>query len=332
MLDELTVRNLGIIATARLVPGPGLVVVSGETGAGKTLLLGALRLLCGETARPDLIGPEGDETTVEARLLPGDDEVTATRQVLRGGRSRAYLDGSPVPARVLAERVGTLVEIVGQHDHQALSRPTEVRALVDRLLDDEGLRARDDYRAAWERAQSLSRESEASGWWEGGTAARRGVGPVPGRRDSRCRVHRRGRRGSGAHAWSATSSRGVDREDRRRPRRRHGGWRHHRGGRCGDETSLHPRLFARATGKARRGVPGGDGRSHRRVARRRRRSRRRPHAIGGVGGAAGPAQLAAAQVRRHPRSGPPLRRGSHVTGGEDGAVAHQSGGDRRSVG
>ena len=52
MLDELSVRNLGIIAAARLEPGPGLVVVSGETGAGKTLLLGALRLLCGRSHAP----------------------------------------------------------------------------------------------------------------------------------------------------------------------------------------------------------------------------------------------------------------------------------------
>jgi DNA repair protein RecN (Recombination protein N) len=168
VLDELSVRNLGIIAATRLEPGPGLVVVSGETGAGKTLLLGALRLLCGETARPDLIGPEGDETTVEARFFLGDDEVTVTRQVLREGRSRAYLDGSPVPARVLAERIGTMVEIVGQHDHQALSKPAEVRALVDRLLDDVGLMVRDAYRSTWERAQSLSKESEALG---GGTEA-----------------------------------------------------------------------------------------------------------------------------------------------------------------
>jgi DNA repair protein RecN (Recombination protein N) len=168
VLDELSVHNLGIIAAGRLEPGPGLVVVSGETGAGKTLLLGALRLLCGETARPDLIGPEGDETTVDARFFRGDDEVTVTRQVLRGGRSRAHLNGSPVPARVLSDRIGTMVEIVGQHDHQALSKPMEVRALVDRLLDDAGLRAQDDYRAAWQRTQSLSKESEALG---GGTEA-----------------------------------------------------------------------------------------------------------------------------------------------------------------
>ena len=57
MLDELAVHNLGVIADARVDLSPGLVVVTGETGAGKTLLLGALRLLLGEQARRDRIGP-----------------------------------------------------------------------------------------------------------------------------------------------------------------------------------------------------------------------------------------------------------------------------------
>ena len=247
------------------------MVVSGETGAGKTLLLGALRLLCGETARPDLIGPGGDETTVEARFFRGDDEVTVTRQVLRGGRSRAYLDGSPVPARVLAERIGTMVEIVGQHDHQALSKPVEVRALVDRLLDDAGLQAQDEYRTTWQRAQSLSKESEALG---GGTEAVQreaalarfqaaeiaAAGFVAGddaeleRTLSRLRhLEELTERLAAAHA-AATAAGDTIGE-----------------GCCGDETGRRARRVARAAGKAGRGIPSGDGRSHRRVARRRRR-------------------------------------------------------------
>ena len=71
MLDELSVENLGLIPSARIEPGPGLVVITGETGTGKTLLLGALRLLRGEQARKDQIGPNGDETTVEARFVEG---------------------------------------------------------------------------------------------------------------------------------------------------------------------------------------------------------------------------------------------------------------------
>ncbi len=59
MLDELSVDNPGVIRDARIDLSPGLVVVTGETGAGKTLLLGALRLLLGETARKDRIGPSG---------------------------------------------------------------------------------------------------------------------------------------------------------------------------------------------------------------------------------------------------------------------------------
>ena len=65
MLDELSVSNLGLIAEASLEPGPGLIALTGETGAGKTLLLGALRLLRGDKARTDRIGPAAAEARVQ---------------------------------------------------------------------------------------------------------------------------------------------------------------------------------------------------------------------------------------------------------------------------
>ena len=69
MLDELIVRNLGIIEEAHIEPGSGLVVVTGETGAGKTMLLGALRLLMGEASRRAAVGPFADEALVDGRFL-----------------------------------------------------------------------------------------------------------------------------------------------------------------------------------------------------------------------------------------------------------------------
>ena len=77
MLDELRVENLGIIGSATIEPGPGLVAVTGETGTGKTLLLGALRLLRGDTASPDRIGPHGPDSEVEGRFVVGGDEIVA---------------------------------------------------------------------------------------------------------------------------------------------------------------------------------------------------------------------------------------------------------------
>lgn len=149
-LDELSVTNLGLIAEARIEPGHGLVVITGETGAGKTLLLGALRLLSGEQARKDQIGPTADEAQVQARLVRGDEEHVVIRRV-GGSRSRAYLDGAMVTATALAETVAPDIEIVGQHDRNALADGAAVRALVDGALDADGVRAKDDYATAWER-------------------------------------------------------------------------------------------------------------------------------------------------------------------------------------
>ncbi len=163
MLDELAVNNLGLIEQARICPGRGLVVVSGETGTGKTLLLGALRLLLGADARSELVGPFGDETVVEGRFLVDGEEVVAGRRLPREGRSRAYLDGSIASGKILSDRLGNLVEIIGQHDQLFLTRQAEVRSMLDGLLDGPGLAARDGYRIAFERLGELSAARTALG-------------------------------------------------------------------------------------------------------------------------------------------------------------------------
>ena len=152
MLDELSVQNLGIIDTARVGFTPGMVVVSGETGAGKTLMLGALRMLTGAPARSALIGPHGKETRVEGRFFLDGQELVLARSIHPGG-SRAYLNGRMVPARALAERLDGVVEIVGQHDPLSLTRPRSVRALLDLRLES-GL-VLDGYRDAWQALREV---------------------------------------------------------------------------------------------------------------------------------------------------------------------------------
>lgn len=161
MIDELVVHNLGVIDEARLEPSDGLTVVSGETGTGKTLLLGALRLILGGEARSRLVGPHGDEATAEGRFFTAEGtEVAASRRLPRDGRSRAYLDGSISSARALEESVAGLVDIVGQHDHLTLTRPAAVRRLLDGALDHEGREAAAAYQEAW---RALADAEEARG-------------------------------------------------------------------------------------------------------------------------------------------------------------------------
>jgi len=162
MLDELAVSNLGLITDARIEPGTGLIALTGETGAGKTLLLGALRLLRGDNARTDRIGPAGPEARVDGRFLIGDEEITVGRRVT-ASRSRAYLDGSMTPAGVLAERLSGLVEIIGQHEHITLGRDSAIRAIVDAALDADGTAALATYSDVWHGHQTLLADLEAIG-------------------------------------------------------------------------------------------------------------------------------------------------------------------------
>jgi DNA repair protein RecN (Recombination protein N) len=132
VLVELAVTDLGVIDRARLLLGPGLTALTGETGAGKTMLVEAIALLLGGRADPALVRPGAAEAVVEGRFVDGDDEVVLTRVVPRDGRSRAYVDGRMATAGALAERGRQLVDLLGQHAHQALLTTAAQREALDR--------------------------------------------------------------------------------------------------------------------------------------------------------------------------------------------------------
>ena len=133
MLSELVVRDLGVIAELSLVLGPGMTALTGETGAGKTLVVEAIELLVGGRADAVLVRPGAAEARVDGRFVVGEDEVVLSRVVPASGRSRAYVDGRPVPVGALAEHGIRLVDLHGQHAHQSLLSTAVQRAALDRF-------------------------------------------------------------------------------------------------------------------------------------------------------------------------------------------------------
>ncbi|HTF60785.1 MAG TPA: AAA family ATPase, partial [Actinomycetes bacterium] len=149
MLAELRIRDLGVIDDARLEVSAGLNVLTGETGAGKTMVVDALALLLGGRADPGAVRAGRPAALVEGRLQTGDDaqvaaalatagvddeegEVVVARQVLVEGRSRAQLQGRMATVAAVADVVRPLVEVHGQHEFQDLLRPGVQRDLLDR--------------------------------------------------------------------------------------------------------------------------------------------------------------------------------------------------------
>ncbi|MEZ5381126.1 MAG: DNA repair protein RecN [Microthrixaceae bacterium] len=133
MLDELAVSDLGVIAHARLTLRDHMTALTGETGAGKTLLLGALELLSGGRADPGVVRPGAQEAVVEGRFVAKDDtEVVLRRVVPRDGRSRAYRNGTLITATELAEAAAELLEIHSQGAQLALTTTAVQRAALDR--------------------------------------------------------------------------------------------------------------------------------------------------------------------------------------------------------
>ncbi len=131
MLRELAVRDLALIERARVALSPGLTVITGETGAGKSLLIDALVLAMGGRADSSLIRHGAEGARVEALFERDPEPLICVREVSAGGRSVARIDDETVTAARLAAVVGPQVEIHGQHEQQRLLQPAWQRDVLD---------------------------------------------------------------------------------------------------------------------------------------------------------------------------------------------------------
>ena len=159
MLVELRIRNVAVIDTVALPLAAGLNVLTGETGAGKSLIVGALGMLLGERAATDRVRSGADKATVEGVFEPGsmpalramldergidadEDTLVLKREIGSNGRSRAWINGSPVTAAVLAEVGAQLVSVLGQHDSRQLVDAEHQRDVLDAFTGALDIRAR----------------------------------------------------------------------------------------------------------------------------------------------------------------------------------------------
>ncbi len=163
MLAHLAVHNLGIIAAAEVDPAPGLTVITGETGAGKTLLLGSVRQLLGEPADSGLVGHHGDEATIDGLFATGEEEMGITRVIPREGRSRTRIDGAVVSADTVRRTTSSMVEVVGQHDQLSLRRSEYLRRTIDSLMGQSGSDPLAVYGAAWAAHEELVGQAQMLG-------------------------------------------------------------------------------------------------------------------------------------------------------------------------
>ena len=131
MLTELHIENLGVIDTLDLQLSEGLVALTGETGAGKTMIVEAINLLVGGRADAGMVRPGASEARVEGRFVFGDEEVILCRTIPLDGRSRAYVNGRLATVGQLAEHGLDLVDMHGQHAHQSLLGAKAQREALD---------------------------------------------------------------------------------------------------------------------------------------------------------------------------------------------------------
>lgn len=163
MIDEIHVSDLALIHEAVFAPAPGLTVLTGETGAGKTALLSALKLLVGERAEASQVREGAAAAEVEGRLFKGASDAEGlciSRRVSADGRSRARIDGHMASVRELAELVGPMVDLCGQHEHQRLLDASSHVEMVDAWAGRPVLDALEAYRGALASARAAARELE----------------------------------------------------------------------------------------------------------------------------------------------------------------------------
>ncbi|HUH08368.1 MAG TPA: DNA repair protein RecN [Egibacteraceae bacterium] len=173
MLEELYIRDVGVIDEVTLRLQPGLNVLTGETGAGKTMVVSALELLIGGRADADRVRAGASVAVVEGRLRPapsgasqwlgeGDEDLVVSREVARegsgGGRSRGRLGGRLAPASALVEIVGAAVEVHAQSDTTRLSLPAVQRELLDRSGGDPVALARKRFTESYDAWRAAATE------------------------------------------------------------------------------------------------------------------------------------------------------------------------------
>ena len=172
MISDITITNLGVISEARLPLGPGLTVVTGETGAGKTMVVTALGLLLGDRADSARVRQGSSATWVEGRFTIAsdspvrervtdigaaldDDELIVAREVLQEGRSRAVIGGRNAPVATLSDIAEHLVVIHGQSDQIRLKSESAQREALDRFAGAPLLELAGRYKAAYEKYREL---------------------------------------------------------------------------------------------------------------------------------------------------------------------------------
>jgi DNA repair protein RecN (Recombination protein N) len=181
MLLELKISNYALIDDLELSFSPGLNVLSGETGAGKSIVIGAINLLLGERATVDQVR-QGEENAyvegmfdfdehlkkdidqfLESAALEKGEELIIAREVFRSGRSVARINGRAVPAASLKELGQYLVDLHGQHQHQSLLRPDQHLELLDSFGGESIFSVRAELARLYSKRQSLKRELSSLG-------------------------------------------------------------------------------------------------------------------------------------------------------------------------
>jgi DNA repair protein RecN (Recombination protein N) len=179
MLLELRIENLLLIERAELRFGPGLNAITGETGAGKTVLAHSLDLLMGGRARPQIVRPGAAEAWVEGvfempeglledpelaeireRLPEGESELVLARRVSTSGRTSAYVQGRAASAADLRALGGRLISFFGQHEHRKLALSSVQMEILDGFAGPKHLELRERYREAHRRVLATQRELE----------------------------------------------------------------------------------------------------------------------------------------------------------------------------
>mgnify|MGYP004454623983 FL=1 len=172
MIDEIHVSNVALIRDASFSPSRGLTAITGETGAGKTALLSACKLLVGERADKTAVREGADGLSVEGRFFFDDDadvpagieleegEAVVCRRVGVDGRSRAQINGRMASAKEVAQLVAPTLDLCGQHEHQALMRPAMHLSLLDAWAKGDVDAARAAYAEAFDAAKGAATELE----------------------------------------------------------------------------------------------------------------------------------------------------------------------------